>query len=116
MRRVNHEIRNAVSEILLNEIKDPRVGFVTVVHVEVSKDLQRAEVYVSVLSDDPKTVSDTLDALEKAKGYIRTLVGQRVVIKYLPEIRFHLHEGARHAVEIDQILRGLSEKEGSSGL
>lgn len=108
-RRVSHLLRNAISEILLNDVTDPRLGFVTVCHVEVSKDLQKAVVFVSVLSDDSETVAAALDALEKAKGYIKSLLAERVILRYLPDLRFQLHEGARHAARIDEILRDLSD-------
>lgn len=109
VRRVSHLLRNAISEILLNDVTDPRLGFVTVCHVEVSKDLQKAAVFVSVLSDEAETVAATLDALENAKGYIKSLLAERVVLKFMPDVRFRLHEGARHAARIDEVLRDLSD-------
>ncbi|MCX8038261.1 MAG: 30S ribosome-binding factor RbfA [Candidatus Sumerlaeia bacterium] len=110
IQRINHLIRNAVGEILLNDLTDPRLGFVTVAHVEVSKDLQSALVFVSVLSDKPEDATAALDALENAKGYIKSLLAQRVVLKFLPDLKFRLHEGAKHAARIDRILRDIAAK------
>ena len=109
IKRVSHLLRNAISEILQNDLTDPRLGFVTVAHVEVSKDLQRAQVFVSVLSDDPKAGAGALKALESAKGYVKSLLAQRVVLKFLPDLQFHLHRGAFNAARIEQILRQLSD-------
>jgi ribosome-binding factor A len=111
LQRVSHMLRNAISEILLNDMTDPRLRFVTVAHVEMSKDLQSALVFVSVLSDKPEAATEALEALENAKGHIKSLLGRRVVLKFLPDLKFRLHEGARHAARIDEILRGL-KKEG----
>jgi len=109
MKRVGHTIRNEIGEIIQTEIKDPRLGFVTVQHVEVSKDLQQAIVFVSVLSDDPEEIAATLDALDRARGYIRGVLGRRVVLKFLPSLKFRLHEGAKHAVKVDELLKKIEQ-------
>jgi len=108
IRRVSHSLRNAIGEILLNDLTDPRLRFVSVCHVEVSKDLHSALVFVSVLSDDPQAEPAAIEALEKAKGYVKSLLSQRVVLKFLPDLKFRLHQGARHAARIDALLRDLS--------
>jgi len=110
LQRVSHTLRNAIGEILLNDMTDPRLRFVSVAHVEVTKDLQNAIVFVSVLSDDPKAGPDAIAALENAKGYIKNLLSQRVVLKFLPDLKFRLHEGSRHAARIDELLRGLAQE------
>jgi len=111
--RVNHMLRNAIGEILLNDLTDPRLGFVTVARVEVSKDLQKALVFVSVLSDKPEASAAALKALESAKGHIKSLLARRVVLKFLPDLKFRLHEGARYAARIDELLRGLAKEQQS---
>jgi len=108
--RVSHTLRNAIGEILLSEMTDPRLKFVTVCHVEISKDLQSALVFVSVLSDDAQAGPAAIAALDNAKGHIRSLLSQRVAMKFLPDLKFRLHQGARHAARIDQILRDLSSQ------
>ena len=109
MKRVSTLLRNEISEILVNDLTDPRLGFLTVCHVEVSKDLHNAVVYVSVLSEDAEQVRSALEALEHAKGYIKALLSQRVVLKFMPDLRFRLHEGARHASRIQALLEQLKK-------
>jgi len=108
--RVSHELRNAIGEILLNDMTDPRLRFVSVCHVEISRDLQSAIVFVSVLSDEAEAGAAALRALEKAKGHIRSLLARRVVLKFLPDLKFRLDQGARHAARIEEILRDLSSE------
>jgi ribosome-binding factor A len=108
MKRINALLRNEISEILVNDMTDPRVGFVTVMDVETSKDLRTAEVFVSVMSEDDEEVKATLEALEHARGYIKALLADRVVLKFMPDLRFRLHEGARHASRIDALLNELN--------
>jgi len=110
IQRVNRSLRNAIGEILLNDMTDPRLRFVTVCHVEVSKDLQSALVFVSVLSDNPGAGPAAIEALENAKGYIKSLLSQRVVLKFLPDLKFRLHQGARHAARIEEVLRDLARE------
>lgn len=111
MKRINAMLRNEISEILLNDMKDPRLGFVTVVQVNTSKDLHTAVVFVSTLSDEEGAGEEVLEALDKARGYIKSLLAQRVILKFMPDLKFRLHEGARHAAEIDRILKDLSPHE-----
>ena len=87
--RVNEQLRIEVSRMLLAELKDPRIGFVTVMRAEVSADLQHAHVYVSCLGA-PAAQDKTLAALVSARGFVRKLVGARVRMRYTPEINFHL--------------------------
>jgi len=111
IKRVSHLLRNEIGEILENEITDPRIGFVTVCHVEVSKDLRRAVVFVSILSDDSQVEAETLEALENARGYIKSLLSERIVLKFLPDLSFRIHRGASHAARIEAILRKLRDGE-----
>jgi len=110
IQRVSHALRNAIGEILLNEMTDPRLRFATVCHVEISKDLQSALVFVSVLSDEDEVGKAAIEALEKAKGYIKSLLSKRVRLKFLPDLKFQLHQGARHAARIEKILHDLSSE------
>lgn len=111
IKRVNHLLQNTIGEILQNEITDPRLGFVTVCHVDVSKDLRKAVVFVSVFTDSEEAQANALEALDSARGYIKSLLSQRVVLKFLPDLQFRLHKGASHAARIDSILREMAEPE-----
>src|SRR5690625_1778598 len=105
--RVAEQIKKELGEILTRKIKDPRIGFVTVTDVEVTGDLQQANVYISVLEDDKK--DSTLIGLSKAKGFIRSEIGQRIRLRKTPEISFEFDEAHERGNRIESILRRLNE-------
>ena len=95
-----------VSEILKNEINDPRVGFVTLTKVEMSADLKHAAVWVSILGGD-KSKRDSLVGLERAAPYIQRRLGQTLQLRYTPHLRFSLDESLDQAEKIDILLKEL---------
>ncbi len=106
-KRVNEMIKREISVMLLEEIRDPRLKFVTITDVKVSKDLQHAKVLYSFLGNDRQGVEE---ALEKAKGFIRLLVGQRVVMRYTPEIQFYYDKSIEHSDRIEQTLEEIKRR------
>lgn len=106
--RVAEQIKKELGEILTQKIKDPRIGFVTVTDVEVTGDLQQATIFISVLGDDQKK-EDTLIGLSKAKGFIRTEIGQRIRLRKTPEVFFKYDEAYEYGNRIESILRELDE-------
>lgn len=103
--RVEKAFKEELSEILQREIKDPRVGFVTITRVKVTSDLRHAHVYVSIMGGDEE-VKASLEGLESARGYLRSLLGRHLRLKYLPEINF-VHE---HVAEEALKLIGIMEE------
>lgn len=85
--RLAEELKNEISAIIAQEIKDPRVGFVTVTEVTVSRDMRQACVAVSVLGS-PQEKQETLGALVRATGYIRRLISARIRLRHTPELVF----------------------------
>jgi ribosome-binding factor A len=108
---VSRELRDAIGEILLREVRDPRVRLVTVVSVEVSPDLRHARVRVSVTAPGEEEAKLAFEGVESATAFIRRLVGQRVRLKYLPELSFERDRGAEHAEQVARILRELADEE-----
>ncbi len=106
--RVAEQMKKELGEILTRKIKDPRGGFVTVTDVEVTGDLQQAKIFISVLGDE-KEKQDTLLGLSKAKGFIRSEIGQRIRLRKTPEIYFEFDEALERGNRIDKILRDLNE-------
>ncbi|MCT8561008.1 30S ribosome-binding factor RbfA [Glaesserella parasuis] len=87
--RVAQELQKEIAIILQREVKDPRIGMVTVSDVEISRDLSYAKVFVTFLFDsDESAVERGLEGLNKASGYIRTLVGKAMRLRIVPELRF----------------------------
>ena len=94
MERLAEAIKQEVSKIILYELKDPRISFITVTKAEVTPDLKRAKIYISILGDDV-TQKKTLKGLENAKGFIQTKVGSCLQIRYTPFLTFCLDESVK---------------------
>ncbi|GGE65220.1 30S ribosome-binding factor RbfA [Priestia taiwanensis] len=104
--RVGEQMKKELGEIISRKIKDPRIGFVTVTDVEVSGDLQIAKVFISVLGDEEQR-QNTLKGLSKAKGFIRSEIGQRIRLRKTPEILFEFDESIDYGNRIDTLLHQL---------
>jgi ribosome-binding factor A len=101
--RVEQFIMEELGQILQREVRDPRIGFVSVTDVEVSADLRHARVFVSVLGDaDAKAA--TMDGLRSALGYIRRELGSRLQMRYTPEIAFKLDESIERGARVNKLL------------
>jgi ribosome-binding factor A len=103
MRRVNEAMREVLSGAITSELKDPRVGFVTVTAVETSPDLRRARVYVSVLGN-PGERRRSLQALVSAHGYLQRRVGSELHIKNTPTLEFVYDDTAERSQRINELL------------
>ena len=101
--RVAEQMKKELGEIILQKVKDPRIGFVTVTDVEVTGDLQNATIYISVLGNDSEKEA-TLKGLEKAKGFIRTEIGKRIRLRVIPEIEFAFDESIAYGNRIETLL------------
>lgn len=103
MRRVDEAVREVLGDALATDLKDPRVGFVTVTEVKTSPDLRHARVYVSVLGTDAER-QDTLAGLTSAHGFLQRRVADELRLKNTPELQFVLDETARRGARIDELL------------
>lgn len=106
--RVGDLMRGEIADLLLRRVKDPRIGFVTVTGVKVSPDLRHAAVFVSLL-DEGARAAETLDALDRAAGFIRAELGQRMRMKYTPELLFKRDDTPRRAGRIEAMLEELNQ-------
>lgn len=105
--RIAEQMKKELGDIITRKIKDPRVGFVTVTDVDVTGDLQQATVYISALGDD-KDREETLKALLKASGFIRSEIGHRIRLRRTPEITFEFDSSIEYGNKIDALLRSLN--------
>src|SRR4051812_24593728 len=103
MRRVNEAMREVLSGAITSELKDPRVGFVTVTAVETSPDLRHARVYVSVLGN-PGERRRSLKALEHAHGFLQRRVAGELRIKHTPQLQFVYDDTAERGMRIAELL------------
>lgn len=106
--RVAEQMKKELGDILTRKIKDPRVGFVTVTDVEVTGDLQQAKIFVTILGDEQEK-QESLLGLAKAKGFIRSEIGQRIRLRKTPELIFEFDEAQEYGNRIEKLLRDLRE-------
>ena len=112
--QVADEILQIVSVLLQREMKDPRIGFVTVTQVEVTQDLKYARIFVSVMGT-PEEQKDTMAALTAGRGFIRRELASRMNIRFVPEIQFKLDRGIEYSDRINRLLNELKEAEENQG-
>ena len=106
--RVNQMIKEEIGQIIQREVKDPRLNFVTITHVEVTRDLQDAKVYFSILGGQAK-VPGVKEGLDSARGFIRRLVGQRVKMRYVPEINFIFDRSLEYGIHIEEAIERMKD-------
>ncbi|MCE2400709.1 30S ribosome-binding factor RbfA [Candidatus Poribacteria bacterium] len=108
--RVGALIHRELGEVIQRVVKDPRVAFCTVTHVEVSSDLKYVDVKVSVIGDSEQKEA-SLAGLKSAAGFIRREISRRLALRYSPELRFSLDDSVDHIMKIDGLLRELETEE-----
>ncbi|WP_026674241.1 30S ribosome-binding factor RbfA [Alkalihalobacterium bogoriense] len=107
--RVGEQMKKELSDIIMRELKDPRVKFVTVTGVDVTGDLQQAKVYITVLGSEEEK-ADTLKGLSKASGFIRSEIGKRIRLRKTPEITFTFDESIEYGNRIEALLADLNKE------
>jgi ribosome-binding factor A len=105
MRRVDTAVRQVLGDALSQDLKDPRVGFVTVTDVSTSPDLRHARVYVSILGT-PAEQEDSLTGLRSAHGFLQGRVARELRLKNTPELEFILDDTAEKAFRVERLLEG----------
>jgi ribosome-binding factor A len=103
---VGKAVQNELSEILRTEVKDPRLGFVTITGVQMTQDLKLARVYISVMGDEEARTA-TLEGLDRAQSYIRRLIGGRLQLRNVPELMFSYDDSMERGSRIDALLDDL---------
>jgi len=109
MRRVDEAIRQVIGDAVAGDLKDPRIGFLTVTDVRTSPDLRHARVYVSVLgaSGGPSVAAEreaTLEGLRSAHGYLQGRVGSELRLKRTPALEFHYDDTSDRAMRVEELL------------
>jgi len=106
--RVEEAIKKEVSLIIHDELKDPRIGFVTITRVELTKDLRNAKIFYSVLGKEEDHKNTKL-ALDSALGYIRSLVAQRINVRFATELMFREDHSTEYSIRIEEVLNRIKE-------
>ena len=109
--RINEEVKREVSNIIQNEIKDPRLtAMVSVTDVKVTRDLRYAKVFVSIFGKNDEEKNNTFVALKNARGYIRKEIGQRINLRYNPQIIFELDDSINYGMHIEELIQRVKDK------
>lgn len=108
--RLGEAIKEEISDIIQRGLKDPRIGFVTITGVEVSHDLRHATVFFSILGSESER-KETLAGLDSARGYIRTELGKRIRLKFLPELSFKLDKTIEESQRITELIQKMHHNE-----
>jgi len=103
-----------LSDLLRTRVKDPRVGFASITHVEVSGDYRHAKIYVSVMGSDEER-ANTMKALQHATGFLRHELASRIVLRYMPEIVFKLDTSIEQGSRILALIRENENRWGIAG-
>ncbi len=107
--RVADLVRKEISEMLVKSIKDPRIGFVTITRVAVTEDCRVARIYYGVVGT-PEERAQSMKGLSSAKGYIRRELGQRMRLKYTPELIFQFDPSIEYSIHMEELIRHLHEE------
>jgi ribosome-binding factor A len=109
--RMNHLLQQEISDILRREVKDPKTEGAVVTQVRTGRDLHSAHILVSVIGDD-KRREEAVEAINRAAGFIRHQLRDRLDVKVIPSLHFELDRNVDYSVEIEGIIRHLHEGEG----
>ena len=112
MDRINEEVRRELSEILREEVKDPRVDqhLLSVIKADTSKDLKYCKVFISILGDDEQRM-ETAKALKSAAGFIRRELAARLNLRNTPELKFVMDDSIEYSIHISQMLKEVEPTE-----
>lgn len=106
--KVTEALKREVSLIIHDELKDPRIGFVTVTKVEVTRDLREAKIFFTVLGKD-EDYKKTKDALDSSLGFIRRLIAQRIRLRFVPQLMFKEDRSSEYSIRIQEVLEEIKE-------
>jgi ribosome-binding factor A len=111
MRRVDEAVRAVLSNAITSDLKDPRVGFVTVTGVKTSSDLRHAVVYVSVLGDEP-TRAESIEGLRSAHGFLQRRVASELTLRHTPTLTFEYDPSVDRGMRISELLDSQAQAAG----
>lgn len=106
--RLSQLIQHEIAKLLVNDVKDPRVGFATVTEVRAAADLTQAKIFVSIYGDEAKR-HETLQGLTRARGYLRRELAQRLKLRQMPELAFELDTTLDQADRLDSVFNAIHE-------
>ncbi len=108
--KVAAALKKEISNIIHDELKDPRLGFVTITQVDLTQDLRSAKVFFSVLGKK-EDYQKTKEALESSLGFIRRLIARRVRLRFAPELMFRDDHSSEFSIKIEKIINAIKEQD-----
>ena len=108
--RLNERVKELIGELVLNRIRDPRIGLVTITSVSVAPDLATAKVYYIVMGDE-SVRAETREGLESAKSFLKKTLGEELELRQVPDLRFVYDETLDRAMRIDEAIEGFHRDE-----
>jgi ribosome-binding factor A len=112
--RVADQIQRDLSELLRLEVKDPRIGLITLTDVEITPDYAHAKIYYSVLPDTPEQLEKTAQGLAACRGFLRSRLGRMLRIHQTPDLHFVLDDTAARAIAMSQLIDQALAKQSSN--
>jgi ribosome-binding factor A len=108
--KIQELMKQEISQIILRELKDPRIGFVTVTGVEITGDLSEATAYVSIMGSEEQ-IKDTWRGLQSSLGFIRREIGHRIRLRVTPDLTFALDKSLDYSAHIQELLNKIKREE-----
>jgi ribosome-binding factor A len=112
MGRIDHELQRELARLISTELKDPRLGFVTVTRVEITNDLRSAKIFVSIIGDR-HVAKQSMEALEHARGFLRGELGHAVALRHTPELVFVEDRTTEKAIALSKVLAETAKAQSS---
>ena len=106
--KLGDQIQREVSDLLMRELRDPRVGMITITSVDVSPDLSHAKIFFTLFDKDK--LEDTLAGLKRAAGYLRSQLARRIKLYTTPELRFEYDESVERGDRLSRLIDSTKEK------
>ena len=110
--KIQELMKQEISQIILQELKDPRIGFVTVTQVEITGDLRNAKVYVSLMGNEEQ-IKDCWRGLQSSLGFIRREIGKRIRLRFTPDLTFALDKSLDYSAHIQKLLLKIQAEDAS---
>ena len=107
--KVAQLLKEEISKIITRQLKDPRIGFVTVTKVELTEDLKLAKIYISILEEDGRKKERTKEGLKRALGFIKRMIGKQVYLRYVPDLVLKWDESVQYSLRLEQIFKQIEE-------
>ncbi|WP_457809437.1 30S ribosome-binding factor RbfA [Kushneria sp. EE4] len=103
--RVGEQLAHELAQLIQREVKDPRLGMVTVTSADVSRDLGYADVHVTLMGEnDPERIRENLAVLKKASGFLRSRIARTMKLRHVPELRFHFDESVTRGHALSSLI------------